>query len=425
MDSAEPPPLMDTKHPDASLRQEEPAGPESSSTSGPADSPQPSTPMASTSGNASSAPAQPAINFQINSMDSSARIFLTNQSNQYFAYSINASVLPDKIGWYYKSDSDHDYQLISSADFPDSKGGSDQASTSMFLADVTNYNVKLNLSALAIRDDMMSNFRSLARRDGPSAPDDRLRKEMMIRIDWTAAVAGQGLGFSQSGVFTVADARDGPLQDAVSQWMRRQPDARTGLEGTESSSPGSAPGSTLTPGTAGGSSNRVSQGIGSGLSSGAIAGIVVGVVLGLFLLVGGLVWLLFRRRRRTRQEKTDAAAQQASKASMDDGDLAAAKQAPDSPQSPYPDEVPPLPQNGAVSGATTGSSPHGTNHPPGYAARHLTGAKTRAQAPAGGVTSSVGYLVEDGMTDEEIRRLEEEERQLDAEIRELTDSGRR
>ncbi|EQL03679.1 hypothetical protein G6O67_006977 [Ophiocordyceps sinensis] len=152
------------------------------------------------------------------------------------------------------------------------------------------------------------------------------------------------------------------------------------------------------------------------LSNGAIAGIAVGASLAFILLVAGLAWRLLRRRR----QKQRAAGRLASQTSVEDKDMHAAPVADSPPRSPYSHEEPSLQgRNPPISPLAAAS--HGEA---GVAALHSS--HSGAGAGAGehddhaqtqrGVPKTVAHLVEEGMTAEEIRRLEDEERQLDAEI---------
>ncbi|KAJ4327089.1 hypothetical protein N0V84_002477 [Fusarium piperis] len=152
-----------------------------------------------------------------------------------------------------------------------------------------------------------------------------------------------------------------------------------------------------------------SPGGGGGLSTGAKAGIAVGAVIGGLLIIGALAFFLLRRRRRTKQLGEDYTSQQAYTV-----DKETHGRATDSPTSPYSDEnqVQPVAlQN--ISHDRDEQTARGTPTPSGIP-RTSTGSRN-APTPQG-MSSNVAHLVEDGMTPEEIRRLEEEERELDDEI---------
>lgn len=180
------------------------------------------------------------------------------------------------------------------------------------------------------------------------------------------------------------------------------------MESTASSS--SSATATLSPSSTSGAEE--SSGGGGGLSTGATAGIAVGAVIGGLLIIGALVWFFLRRRRRSKKAGDEYVTQQTYAV-----DKETHGRATDSPNSPYSDEnhmqpvalgsldrdrgVAPTPPPGAVPRSSIGS--------------HDRAAHSGAQTPQG-MPSNVAHLVEDGMTVDEIRRLEEEERQLDDEI---------
>ncbi|KAH6898464.1 hypothetical protein B0T10DRAFT_555779 [Thelonectria olida] len=173
--------------------------------------------------------------------------------------------------------------------------------------------------------------------------------------------------------------------------------------GVDTSVPTSTAADTAAP-----SATSQSKSSGGGIGTGAIVGIVVGVVGGL-LLIGAVAFFILRKRR---QKKSAAGYDGADPANTYMVDKETQGRATDSPNSPYTDEN------------QTRSVPmeHVTrDEPPAGIARTSTslsqgrGGTSGAQTPQG-VSSNVAHLVEDGMTADEIRRLEEEERQLDDEI---------
>lgn len=151
-----------------------------------------------------------------------------------------------------------------------------------------------------------------------------------------------------------------------------------------------------------------SGGGGGGLSTGAKAGIAVGAVIGGLLIIGALAFFLLRRRRRSKQLGEDYTSQQAYTV-----DKETHGRATDSPNSPYSDEnqVQPVALQNITHDheeQTARGTPTPNNLP-----RTSTGSRN---ATPQGMSSNVAHLVEDGMTAEEIQRLEEEERELDDEI---------
>lgn len=167
----------------------------------------------------------------------------------------------------------------------------------------------------------------------------------------------------------------------------------------------------------------------SRLDPGAIAGIAVGAVA-LLVIVGALVWFFcFRRRKQHSQTHQAGYGQDAGTRAMmvdkevpgvsessphsaygDDGGRLhdRSSTAMDSSYAPYRDHTPamtPAPVAHA-SPATTNAMPSSQTHLPQHA--------TSAQTPP--ATTQYAHLVEEGMTPDEIRRLEEEERALDQDI---------
>ncbi|KAK4233591.1 hypothetical protein C8A03DRAFT_19364 [Achaetomium macrosporum] len=202
---------------------------------------------------------------------------------------------------------------------------------------------------------------------------------------------------------------------------------------------------------------------GGGLSSGAVIGIAVACgVVGL-ALVFGLVWYLLRRRQ---QKKAMLSADPAYGSGNRTEDLMAEKEAAAdvdvSPNSPYSDEGASGPgpsgtyQDGAAHGDALAAGAAGSSRqlqqdqprsftpysdsPSASAAaagtpsiraaslaqtdeaRVSVPSTTPGRATPRALTTPYAHLVEEGMTEEEIRRLEEEERQLDAAIEQ---AGRR
>ncbi len=230
-------------------------------------------------------------------------------------------------------------------------------------------------------------------------------------------------------------------------------------------------GSSTTSGSAGGGSTQTAAAAssGGGLSSGAVIGIAVACgVVGL-LLVFALVWFLLRRR----QQKRDLHPVDSSYASGNRTDeLMAEKEAGAdvdvAPHSPYSDEgmsaagpsgtyQDDAAHGGAVAAGAVAvgtaaahralqqdqarsytpysdrPSPGGTGaagtpiaRPESVAhtdeARVSVPSATPGRATPRALTTPYAHLVEEGMTEEEIRRLEDEERQLDAAIEQ---AGRR
>ncbi|PNP77413.1 hypothetical protein FNYG_09289 [Fusarium nygamai] len=232
-------------------------------------------------------------------------------------------------------------------------------------------------------------------------------KEMYIQIDWKKDGAS---GSTKTELFTVTNT-DNNTEIAELETQLKEDNSQQGtLESTTSSS--SSATATLSPSSTSGAEESSGGGGGGGLSTGATAGIAVGAVIGGLLIIGALVWFFLRRRRRSKEAGDEYVTQQTYAV-----DKETHGRATDSPNSPYSDEnhmqpvalgsldrdrgIAPTPPPGAVPRSSIGS--------------HDRAAHSGAQTPQG-MSSNVAHLVEDGMTVDEIRRLEEEERQLDDEI---------
>ncbi|KAH7256861.1 hypothetical protein BKA59DRAFT_507767 [Fusarium tricinctum] len=239
-------------------------------------------------------------------------------------------------------------------------------------------------------------------------------KDMFIQIDWEK---NGTTGYTKTELFTVTNSTDdkdiNELNDNLEKHQREQkgPLETTMSPGTDStSSPSSLPSSSS---EADGSSNDSSSngGGGGGLSTGATAGIAVGAVLGA-LLIGALAWFFLRRHRRNQRAGDDYVTQQTYAVDKETHNRAA-----DSPNSPYSDEnhMQPVFLGNLDHDRDAAPTPPPAGVPRSSFGSHDRGNNSGAQTPQG-MSRNVAHLVEDGMTADEIRRLEEEERQLDDEI---------
>lgn len=234
--------------------------------------------------------------------------------------------------------------------------------------------------------------------------DKYLKYPMALRVDWEA---NSMTGYTQSSVFAVVEAGAETQPDV--QDLNDFIVSMDSSSGTQTASVGSPTAGThpsgVSPDVPSSTSNESSDtgsndddssssGGGGGLSTGAIAGIAVGAGVVVIAAIAALVWFFLRRRRQNKMH-AGYAAQGTSNSFMVDKDSSHQAVAEDSPRSPYSDD--------------------GNIH---QAAPYDDAGAARDAPPAGNqdVSRSVAHLVEDGMTQDEIRRLEEEERQLDAEI---------
>lgn len=229
---------------------------------------------------------------------------------------------------------------------------------------------------------------------------------MVVKVSWTTQDEEQG--FSQSGVFTVAriDDRSFSAADFTRNVTKAEQD-RQGFESTTSQ------GSQSTPGPSGSSSK--SSGGGGGLSTGAIAGIAVACSVVGIALLAGLVWFLLRRRRRRSMGEGYKATRQTTNS------FTAVKEArPSVAESPI--IVSPFSDDGEARGFSNSNIaialPQRGSTPRAIPAINDEGSRGRPESAASGNRSrgDIAHLVEEGMTEADILRLEEEERHLDAEI---------
>ncbi|KAK0737654.1 hypothetical protein B0T21DRAFT_169582 [Apiosordaria backusii] len=267
-------------------------------------------------------------------------------------------------------------------------------------------------------------------------------------------------GLSYSRAFTtvgedeqiIEHARGQSIYSALSPFKPASYSPNT-QDGTSPSGGTQSPGvdEALNPSSTNGSGSSTSR---TGLELGAIIGIAVGCGLAGLLAVLGIIWFIVRRR----QQKQDLLPVGSFNSDNRGDDLMAEKEARTgvdvdaSPNSPYSDDghangaYPP--GTAVITTAAAAIPPHQDqsrsytpySDRPGAAAGATPSIRTdsiaqndegaRANVPSPipgratprGLTTPYAHLVEEGMTEEEIRRLEEEERQLDAAIEQ---AGRR
>ncbi|KAL2019220.1 hypothetical protein VTK56DRAFT_9947 [Thermocarpiscus australiensis] len=209
--------------------------------------------------------------------------------------------------------------------------------------------------------------------------------------------------------------------------------------------------STPTPNAGNNPTGNPERSSGSRLSGGAVIGIAVACgVVGLALIFG-LVWFLLRRRRQRNAAIPVGSYKSGKKNRAEDlmAEKEAGAEADASPHSPYSDDGAAHADGG---GAAHRPPPHQQDQPRSFTpysdrpsaapaaaaagtpsirtasiaqtdeARVNVPSPTPGRATPRALTTPYAHLVEEGMTEEEIRRLEEEERQLDAAIEQ---AGRR
>ncbi|KAI0139987.1 hypothetical protein F4776DRAFT_662124 [Hypoxylon sp. NC0597] len=169
---------------------------------------------------------------------------------------------------------------------------------------------------------------------------------------------------------------------------------------------------------------------GNGLSRGAVVGIAVGCSIAGVLIIAFIVWFFIFRKRtnRDRTRGADFANDSRTHAIMADKEATVISES--SPHSAYPDDGGRLRDPRGDNDSYAPYSDRGVSPPPPPGAAFTTNSQTdlaslghtsttRAATPP--YQSRYAHLIEEGMTEEEIRRLEEEERHLDAAIE---DAGR-
>lgn len=232
---------------------------------------------------------------------------------------------------------------------------------------------------------------------------------MILAVNWTVnGLSGSTLSPAFSVVESTAEI------DAVRAQLQVSPYAKSTErpnEGGTSTHGGVAP--SLPTGAGGGDANgtasipKIESGHhgGGGLSTGAIVGIAVGVgVAALLAAALGLFFFLRRRKGRGAKGRDGAASAEQEKlstfmvASKDNNTNGS-----DPAITPYRDEQ----QNSAAAARGRGDEREALEQP------HVGSESASRAGTPHGVSR---HLVEDGMTEDEIRRLEEEERQLDDEI---------
>jgi hypothetical protein len=255
---------------------------------------------------------------------------------------------------------------------------------------------------------------------------------MIMRVHWENK---QLVGQTWSGVFTVVNdtkVRDTWYHDESEKggWGDEE---RFGGENFDrkqlwdhsSSTTSTQPQATQTTKPTESSSADSSAG-GGELSTGAIAGIAVGGAAAVIILITA-IFFLYRRRHRKRlaADRAGYDGQRGATTYFTDKENS---RVPDTPQTPYSedgahrlppssvpglalthDDIEPSPRQPPSSNVTDGNStfvPYKNPDP----ATSRTDLATRSGTA---LSSNIAHLVEDGMTDDEIRRLEEEERQLD------------
>ncbi|KAL7936060.1 hypothetical protein V8C35DRAFT_248395 [Trichoderma chlorosporum] len=332
--------------------------------------------------------------------DPRGRVFFTSNRTKLFSWRIgNATTTPLDIYWYGRPvDTGEPFDItqahvIASAKFGDSSPGNEFVSLNL-----SNTTLNLTGSALTL--------------------SDWYQKQMVIKIDWETRIGDRG--FTQSGVFTVANSTRSIDAEAFgsSEATDNEQDALGGEAVTSVGNPTLPTGGPSGGNGVGGGSNGDNTGASSvgsgGLSKGAIAGIAVACSVVGILVIGGLAWFFLRRRRRRHFDQGYNAAGQRTTSFIATKEVQPSVA--ESPiGSPFSDDGPgtrsmnamlPLQTTAAGTSAARMAPTHGNE-------------SDRPDTAASGnnnMSRNIAHLVEEGMTEADILRLEEEERHLDAEI---------
>ncbi|KAL6690400.1 hypothetical protein J3F84DRAFT_210562 [Trichoderma pleuroticola] len=327
------------------------------------------------------------------------RVFFTSSQTKTFSWKIgNSTTTPLKIFWYgmhFASGEPFDVskaKIITGAKFGDARPGNE-------IVSLSSSNATLNLTSSAL------------------ISGDWYQKDMVIKIDWKTK--NGDLGFTQSGVFTVANST---TSIDVNTFGREEAtdndqDRRGGEAVTSSVSNPTLPTSGPSDGNGNGigsSGGDSSGGGGHGLSKGAIAGIAVACSVVGILLIGGLAWFLLRRRRRRHFDQGYNATGQTTNSFIATKEVQASVA-----ESPI---ISPFSDDGTRTGSTNAMLPLQTTIAGTMAGGRASTHDDEADRPGSSASDSnnrsrnIAHLVEEGMTEADILRLEEEERHLDAEI---------
>ncbi|KAL0936496.1 uncharacterized protein CTRU02_208711 [Colletotrichum truncatum] len=262
-------------------------------------------------------------------------------------------------------------------------------------------------------------------------------KDMRIVFTWNL---DDRSGFTSSGLFTITDSEiESAEWNQTINKIGSKPNESSDIDMNSAggpSSPGDAistsTGATSTGPTVGatGAVSIPASGSASrngGLGTPAIVGIVIGVLLGVAIF-GGLIWFFLRRRRRA-AHSPDGTYDSGNSPLEYIGDKETHARVTESPHSPYSDDgqqqrhlnihgqemdlpvstASPTEGHAFVSYAEQDHTPNASR-----SVENLDRDGPRSSNP--NLNSNVSHLIEDGMTEDEIRRLEEEERALDAAI---------
>ncbi|KPM38061.1 hypothetical protein AK830_g8471 [Neonectria ditissima] len=361
------------------------------------------------SGDSGNNPNNPgAASNHVSFVEPSSSVFaLSSVPTQAFEYNTQNDVDIDLLLWQGWSGDINSFKNISKATFDDNAVNAEAEDP---FVRVSASGATLDFSAF--KDDKLSTY---------------IKNRMRLVVNWhTANLTGN----TTSPVFAIVNSV-GEVADEESDITSANQDMDTGGNETiislspsttaDSTDPGNVSGSDATSSAVSGTNSSESDGDnsggggGGGLAKGAIAGIAVGAVIGV-LLIGAMIWFFLRKRRQNKKLAGGYTGTDSAGTYMVDKETHG--RTTDSPNSPYTDDN--HNQHVPIDDSARDSEAIGTTERGGITRTSTSGSQggrgsTGAQTPQG-MSSNVAHLVEDGMTVDEIRRLEEEERQLDDEI---------
>ncbi|KAI0172119.1 hypothetical protein GGR52DRAFT_455700 [Hypoxylon sp. FL1284] len=256
---------------------------------------------------------------------------------------------------------------------------------------------------------------------------------LYYEFEWANSTA-KGTSYSQLIAVTI-DSEIGAAMEAIKATGKEtnpaEPEAISELFPSDdpiSSTPSSSPAAGTSEAAA---ESHDASGSG-GLSTGAIVGIAVGCSVGGLLIIALLAWFCIFRRRGSRDRSGDFAPD-SSRHAMISTDKDAVVMSQSSPRSTFADggrrrnNASATPGDDAASYAPYASNRGRSTSPPAFPPA-VNGSQTdvasTTRSPSPPCRSRYAHLIEEGMTEDEIRWLEEEERHLDAAIEDAGRSSR-
>ncbi|RFU74572.1 hypothetical protein TARUN_7677 [Trichoderma arundinaceum] len=399
------------------------SGGSSSINSNPSTSPTPTSqgdilPNPSSTGSATELPSPSVISFNDKANfgtdpNNTGRVFLSSQQSKLFSWEHDSATTPTEIFWYARNATGEPFDVSQATAVAHAKFG-DKMPSSGFLSRMLplTYTTWQYLSSVSNNGE--------GEEDDDDDANNGALSEFYIRKALAYGFPSKQRGFSQSGVFTVAEPGTIDAKAFGQEATDNDQDKQGGEQITAGGTPGNPTLPTSGPSGGNGNGNDISGSISSsgghsGLSTGAIAGIAVACSVVGLALIGALVWFLLRRRRRRHFDEGYKATGQTTSSF-----IAAKEVQPSVAESPI---VSPFSDDGEIRAI---GSAMAAPHPLETAA---TATSTTVLAPAlddradrpdssasGNRSRGIAHLVEEGMTEADILRLEEEERHLDAEI---------